>query len=181
MRPVLLLLLSIGVSAAPAMSQACWRDAARAWGVSADLLYAIAKVESNLSPRAVNRSHLQRTGSYDIGLMQINSAHLPRLARHGIQEADLFDACTNLQVGAWILAHNFAKWGNSWEAVGAYNASCTRLQGTACRKARSAYAWRVYQHLPRSPDASASRLPQPLAAVSASNVDATHPIAQAMQ
>lgn len=145
-----LLLLSIALATAPAVSQACWREAAQTWGVPADLLYAIAKVESSLTPQAVNRSHMARSGTYDIGLMQINSTHLPVLARYGISESDLFDACTNLQVGAWLLAHNFARWGHSWEAIGAYNASCTQLKGAACRKARSSYAWRVYQHLPRS-------------------------------
>lgn len=151
MRSTSFLLLSTACAMAPTLSHACWREAAQTWGVSAELLYAIAKVESDLSPQAVNRSHIQRTGSYDIGLMQINSTHLPRLSRHGIQESDLFDPCTNLQVGAWLLAHNFARWGHSWEAIGAYNASCTRLQGDACRRARSRYAWRVYRQLPAPP------------------------------
>jgi hypothetical protein len=72
------------LATAPTWARACWEEAAQRYGISADLLYAVARVESNLNPQAVNRSHLQRTGSYDIGLMQINSGHLSALARHGI-------------------------------------------------------------------------------------------------
>jgi hypothetical protein len=132
----------------PTWALACWEDAARRYGVSADLLYAIARVESNLNPQAVNRSHLQRTGSYDIGLMQINSGHLPTLSRLGIREADLLDPCTNVQVGAWLLSDLFSRQGTSWDAVGAYNAACSQLKDEACAKARSQYAWRVYRQLP---------------------------------
>ena len=57
----------------PVWAWACWEDAAQRYGVPANLLYAMARVESNLNRKAVNRSHIQRTGSYDIGLMQINS------------------------------------------------------------------------------------------------------------
>ena len=91
----------------PARPRLLGRAAAR-YRVSSELLYAIARTESALDPQAVGRN---RNGTRDIGLMQINSAWLPTLAAHGIGERDLFDPCTSIHVGAWILAGNVQRLG----------------------------------------------------------------------
>jgi soluble lytic murein transglycosylase-like protein len=114
-------------------AHACWDDAASRYRVSSDLLYAIARTESGLNPHAVGRN---RDGSRDIGLMQINSTWLPTLASHGIEERHLFEPCTNIHVGAWILAGNIHRLGYTWEAVGAYNAANPSLRRTYIEKVR---------------------------------------------
>jgi soluble lytic murein transglycosylase-like protein len=134
----------------PGWSHACWEQAGHRYSVSPQLLYAIARVESGLDARAVNLTHRKRTGSYDIGLMQVNSSNLPALARYGIAESDLYDPCTSIHVGAWLLAQAFIKHGVNWDGVGAYNAACTQLKGPACQAARSRYAWLVYRRLPHA-------------------------------
>jgi len=117
-------------------SYACWESAGAKFGIHPQLLYAIAKTESGLRPSAINRN---TNGSYDIGLMQINSIWLPQLRRYGITEDQLWEPCLNIHVGAWVLAQNIRQVGNSWNAVGAYNSSkpATRLR----------YAQRVYKNL----------------------------------
>lgn len=125
----------------------CYDEAATRYGVPAPLLRAIAQVESSGNPSVMNRTQQARTGNYDIGLMQINSTWLPRLARYGITEADLLDACTNLHVGAWILRQHLAESGADWNGVGAYNAACRNMSRDNCAEIRNRYAWRVYRAL----------------------------------
>jgi soluble lytic murein transglycosylase-like protein len=131
------LIVATAVALLCGRAEACWEQAAHRYGVNTYLLYAIAKTESNLNPNAINRN---ANGSYDIGLMQINSSWLPTLRRYGVSEKDLYEPCINIQVGAWVLANNMQRMGNSWNAVGAYNAKSQKL--------REKYALKVYKNLP---------------------------------
>jgi soluble lytic murein transglycosylase-like protein len=97
----------------------CFQEAASRYRVPTALLIAVARHESSGQPSAV---HLNPNGSRDIGLMQINSNWLPFLARHGVQEKDLFDPCVNVLVGAWIMSQNFQRHGYNTQGLGAYNA-----------------------------------------------------------
>jgi soluble lytic murein transglycosylase-like protein len=99
-------------------SQACVNWASSRYGVPADLLHAIAVVESSSNSRALNRNV---DGTHDIGLMQINSRWLRKLHQHGLTENDLWDPCVNTLVAAWLLSENFKTWGPTYRALGAYH------------------------------------------------------------
>jgi soluble lytic murein transglycosylase-like protein len=97
----------------------CMLAAGQHYNVPPRLLQSIAHVESGYRIDATNTN---KNGTVDIGVMQINSTWLPELAKFGIQRQHLFEPCTNIHVGAWILAQEVARYGYSWEAIGAYNA-----------------------------------------------------------
>ena len=87
---------------------------------------------------AINRN---RDGSHDIGLMQINSMHLPDLARQGITRQRLLDEpCLSIDVGASILSGFIRRHGCTWRAVGAYNAGSASDREAA----RTRYVERVW-------------------------------------
>jgi soluble lytic murein transglycosylase-like protein len=122
----------------------CWQLAASRYHVDPLLLYAIAKVESGLNPSARN---INSDGSQDIGLMQINSRHLPALARFGISEQHLLtQPCTSVMVGAWILAGFIREQGYGWQAIGAYNAGA-KADRQAQRSRYALAVWRYYSEL----------------------------------
>ncbi len=113
---------------------ACFANAGFYYGVAPDVLWAIAKVESEFNPRAINRN---TNGSFDYGIMQINTWWYPKLGKELWNS--LGDPCTNIHVGAWVLAQCVQQHGNTWEAVGCYNAKS--------KDKRNAYAWKVYRAL----------------------------------
>lgn len=132
LQSVILGIMAMGISNISAAY--CWQEAGNKYNISPILLYAIAKHESGLRSNLI--SSLNSDGTYDIGLMQINSRHLPVLAQYGISEKTLLNGCTSAYVAAWLLADNFKRMGNTWTAVGAYNAK------TAWKRAN--YAWAIH-------------------------------------
>jgi len=118
--------------------QECLLAVAQKHDLAPVLLFAIAEHESSYNPNAVNVTNAN--GSVDYGLVQINSAWLPTLARYGIARDDLFTPCINADVGGWILASNFKR-GVSWDAVGAYNAQSPNK--------RFIYATAIYKKVQR--------------------------------
>lgn len=108
------------LSSAACNTQGVFDRSAAKYGLDPVLLYSIALVESKANPGAIATN---KNRSTDHGAMQINSVHLPVLARYGIQRGDLFDPCVNVDVGAWILRQCFDRWGVTWDGVGCYNSS----------------------------------------------------------
>ncbi|MEI7785366.1 MAG: lytic transglycosylase domain-containing protein [Betaproteobacteria bacterium] len=118
--PLLLVLLAALILSVQAARAACFEQAAERYQVPEVLLRAIAQQESGGNPHAINRN---TNGSFDIGLMQINSLWFPTLAKHGIAPQHLYDPCVSTLVGAWILSKGFARLGYNAQGLGAYNAS----------------------------------------------------------
>lgn len=141
-RFVLLVIFSVLAGAGSAHASGlpfdeCFTNASARFGINKRLLVAIAQTESKLNPNVPAPRNVN--GSYDIGIMQINSVWLASLAKWSISEQDLKAACTNIHVGAWILAKNIDAHGSTWKAVGAYNASTTSKQVNYVNKVQQNY------------------------------------------
>ncbi len=122
--------------AAAAVVLNCWAAAALRYDLPVELLYAIGQVESGHKVSIVGYNS---DGSRDLGVMQINSRWLTTLHGYGIEETDLLTKpCTNIQVGAWILAQEVSRTGYTWYSIGAYNAGPLSSSSAATRQKKIA-------------------------------------------
>ncbi|WP_310889184.1 transglycosylase SLT domain-containing protein [Gluconacetobacter diazotrophicus] len=125
----------------PSLS-ACVTAAARTYKIAEVTFRAVLLTEGG----RVGQIHVNRNGSYDMGPAQINSTHLPELARMGITRDQVVnDGCLNIQIGAWILAQSLSgtttdQPAEYWRRVGNYNSATPTLN--------AAYQARVWQHVP---------------------------------
>ena len=61
--------------------------------------------------------------------MGINTVHLKKgepLQGSGMTQAMLLDPCTNVMTGAYLLKRKMVRYGNTWDAVGAYHSETPR-------------------------------------------------------
>lgn len=114
----------------------CFQEAGQMYGINPLVLKSIAKVESNTDPGAFNRN---RNGTFDVGLMQINSIWRAQMGEERWKL--LGDACYNTKTGAWILAMCINDYGYNWKALGCYH---SRTPGLS-----EEYARRVFNRLKR--------------------------------
>lgn len=85
------------------------------------LLKNIAKIESNLNPKAIG---INKNGTKDYGMMQINTIHLKKLqSQYGITETQLMQPKTNIYAGALLLSKIIHQHGLNFESIGRYHSN----------------------------------------------------------
>jgi hypothetical protein len=88
-----------------------------------------------------------KDGTYDLGVLQINTRWLPTLARYGYTRDDLqFNPCKNIMAATWILATNLAEGKTLWSAIGNYH-SHTLKHNLTYRTSVQAYYQKITQVL----------------------------------
>ena len=160
MTTVRILFLAGILGASPLAFADCFATASAHYHLNETLLRVIALGESGNRSDAV---HVNRDGSRDIGVMQINSTHLAWLATRHITEAALHDRCTNITVGAYLLADLIRQYGPTWRSVGAYGAG-TRMENESARQGyatKVAHAFTTYSRALTAVNASATLRPTP--------------------
>jgi hypothetical protein len=104
----------------------CIVEVAEAYKVDPLLLRAIREHERG----DVGKKNLNTDGSWDLGPFQINTIHLPELAREfGLTEHDLmYDPCKNAAVAGWHLRNKINEnKGNVWKGVAWYHSKTPSL------------------------------------------------------
>lgn len=143
----LLALVIAGAFSLPAEAF-CFKEAGARYQIDPRLLMAIAQQESGMNPTAVNtnRNKSGKAVSYDYGVMQVNSNHVPKLMGMGIIKSKddlLNNPCLNVQIGAWILATHLQKCGVNWSCLGSYNAGFS--ENDVQETKRLNYARKIYR------------------------------------
>lgn len=117
----------------------CISQSSQAFGIQPIMLKTIIAVEGGQAGTASRNTD----GSYDMGVMQVNTIHLNDIQRElGFTWKDLiFNPCKNIHAGAWILSQRLKEEPDRpWLAVGNYHSKTPGKRVAYLKKIASAYA-----------------------------------------
>ena len=119
------MVFSIGAArGADATLNACAAGAAAHYQVPLALVHAVMRQEGGRPGFARENTN----NTQDLGVMQVNTIHLPELARYGISRERLVqDGCLNIYIGTWMLKREIVQAGNMWVGVGNYHSHTPAL------------------------------------------------------
>lgn len=96
----------------------CINHASTTYHVPVSLILSVMRQENGCNGQAVKN----KNGSYDLGVMQVNTSWLPTLSHYRYSREDLqFNPCKNVMVATWILATNIAKGDTLWSGTADYH------------------------------------------------------------
>ncbi len=114
----------------------CIVQAAAHYQAHPDIIRAVIRTEGG----KVGQIRQNKNGSFDMGPMQINSVHLPELAKYGITQVMLANnECLNIYIGTYYLQRNILTAPHFWAGVGNYHSSTPERN--------IAYRYRVWDNL----------------------------------
>jgi soluble lytic murein transglycosylase-like protein len=122
-----------------AVPMECINQAVVAYAIPASLIMAIIYVEGGTNGLRIRNTN----GSFDYGVMQVNSSWLPEIAKQfAYTPNDLqYNACKNVMAGSWILRQNLnqQKRKSIMYAVGSYHSLTPNLNYIYSIQVLSAY------------------------------------------
>lgn len=93
---------------------------------------------------------LNSNGSYDMGIMQINTINLPMIRKRFPKltwSQIAFSPCTNIAIGTWLLSRHLKSTNNDvWKAVGNYHSKTPKYHKRYLRLIGKAYRRLLKQH-----------------------------------
>ena len=113
----------------------CINHSATTFQVPAALIVSVIKTEGGWNGAAIKN----KNGTYDLGVMQVNSSWISTLKKYGItQESLQFNPCTNVHAATWILAKAMST-KEGWQGVGNYHSRTPSHNKRYREKVRSIY------------------------------------------
>ena len=118
---------------------ACVNHAARHFRIHPAVIHAIIDVEGG----KIGTMSKNTNGTYDMGIMQINTIHLPDIYAAyptvSSWEHVAYQPCTNIAIGTWILSKKIKGAPDLWTGVGHYHSKTKKYKKAYLKKIYKAY------------------------------------------
>lgn len=126
------------VDPAPQVIEQCVAKAAGHFGVHPLVIYAIIDVEGGKAGTVSKNTN----GSYDLGIMQINTIHMPEVySEFGLKWQHVaYHPCINIGIGTWLLSRRIKEAdGDLWKGVGNYHSKTPKYHKAYMKRVTAAY------------------------------------------